>query len=143
MHSAQTVAPQHSVLLRDAHSVVDALKHCGTLSGPEHLRAIEALGHRDSLPDEAAIPAGQTLVCRSAVVQLLALADVLERAAGIFALAIPASELANDQREVDNAAVADTDVTWLGKPYRSHSRWLEYGNLRGIAAIGSRYGAGL
>ena len=114
MHSAQTVAPQHSVLLRDAHSVVDALKHCGTLSGPEHLRAIEALGHRDSLPDEAAIPAGQTLVCRSAVVQLLALADVLERAAGIFALAIPASELANDQREVDNAAVADTDVTWLG-----------------------------
>ena len=46
--------------------------------------------------------------------QLLALADVLERVAGIFALAIPASELANDQREVDNAAVADTDVIWLG-----------------------------
>ena len=114
MHSAQTLSPQYSVLLRDVHSVVDALKHCGALSGPEHLRAIEALGQRHGLPDEAAIPSGQRLVCRSAVVQLLALADVLELAAGIFTLVIPASELDNDQTEVDNAAVADTDVSWLG-----------------------------
>ena len=114
MHSAQTLPPQYSVLLRDAHSVVDALKHCGALSEPEHLQAIEALGQRHGLPDEAAIPSGKRLVCRSAVVRLLALADVLELATATFDLVIPASELDNDQSEVDNAAIADTDVKWLG-----------------------------
>ena len=114
MHPTQTLPAQYSALLRDAHSVLDALKHCGALSGPEHLQAIEALGQRHGLPDQAAIPSGKRLVCRSAVVRLLALADVLELAAATFGLVIPASDLDDDQREVDDAATADADVEWLG-----------------------------
>ena len=114
MHSARTVPQQYSVLPRDAHSVVDALKHCGALSGSEHLHAIGALGQRHGLPAEAPIPSGRKLVCRSAVVKLLSLANVLELVAATFTLAIPASELDDDQCEVDNAAIADTDVKWLG-----------------------------
>ena len=115
MRAAQTCPAQYSELLRDAHSVVDALKHCGALSGLEHLRAIEALGQRHGLPDEAEIPPGKRLICRSAVVRLLARADVLELAAATFDLVIPASELDDDQREVDNAVIANADVDWLGQ----------------------------
>ena len=111
--STQTLPAQYSALLRDAHSVVDALKHCGALSGPEHLQAIEVLGQRHGLPDEAAIPSGKRLVCRSAVVRQLALADVLEQAAATFTLVIPANELDDDQSAVENAAIADADVEWL------------------------------
>ena len=114
MRAAKIFPAQYSELLRDAHSVVDALKHCGALSGPEHLQALEALGQRHGLPDEAEIPSGKRLICRSAVVRLLALADVLELAAATFELVIPASELDNDQRDVDDAATADADVEWLG-----------------------------
>ena len=113
MHPTQTLPAQYATLLRDAHSVVDALKYCGALSAPEHLKAIEALSQRHAPPDEAAIPSGKRLVCRSAVVRLLALADVLELAAATFDLVIPASELDDDQREVDDAATADADVEWL------------------------------
>ena len=98
MRAAKIFPAQYSELLRDAHSVVDALKHCGALSGPEHLQALEALGQRHGLPDEAEIPSGKRLICRSAVVRLLALADVLELAAATFELVIPASELDDDQR---------------------------------------------
>ena len=114
MRAAKIFPAQYSELLRDAHSVVDALKHCGALSGPEHLQALEALGQRHGLPDEAEIPSGKRLICRSAVVRLLALADVLELAAATFELVIPASELDDDQRDVDDAATADADVEWLG-----------------------------
>ena len=114
MRAAKIFPAQYSELLRDAHSVVDALKHCGALSGPEHLQALEALGQRHGLPDEAEIPSGKRLICRSAVVRLLALADVLELAAATFELVIPASELDDDQRDVDDAATADVDVEWLG-----------------------------
>ena len=114
MRAAKIFPAQYSELLRDAHSVVDALKHCGALSGPEHLQALEALGQRHGLPDEAEIPSGKRLLCRSAVVRLLALADVLELAAATFELVIPASELDDDQRDVDDAATADVDVEWLG-----------------------------
>ena len=93
---------------------MDALKYCGALSAPEHLKAIEALSQRHAPPDEAAIPSGKRLVCRSAVVRGLDLAGVLELAAATFDLVIPASELDDDQREVDDAAIADTDVEWLG-----------------------------
>ena len=113
MHPTQTLPAQYATLLRDAHSVVDALKYCGALSAPEHLKAIEALSQRHAPPDEAAIPSGKRLVCRSAVVRLLALADVLELAATTFDLVIPTSELDDDQREVENAAIADADVEWL------------------------------
>ena len=115
MRAAKIFPAQYSELLRDAHSVVDALKHCGALSGPEHLQALEALGQRHGLPHEAAIPSGKRLVCRSAVVRLLALTGVLELAAATFDLVIPASELDNDQREVDDAATADADVEWLDR----------------------------
>ena len=113
MHPTQNLPAHYSALLKDAHSVVDALKHCGALSGQEHLQAIEALGQRHGLPHEAAIPAGKRLVCRSAVVRELELAGVLELAAATFDLGIPASELDDDQREVDNAAIAYADVEWL------------------------------
>ena len=113
--AAQTCPAQYSELLRDAHSVVDALKDCGALSGQEHLQAIEALGQGHGLPHDAPIPSGKRLVCRSAVVRLLGLADVLELAAATFDLVIPASELDEEQREIDNAAIADADVEWLDR----------------------------
>ena len=115
---------------------MDALKYCGALSAPEHLKAIEALGPRHVLPDEAEIPSGKRLICRSAVVRLLALADVLELAAATFELVIPASELDDDQRDVDDAATANADVEWLWPPYQSNSRWFDKGNLRSTATAG-------
>ena len=56
---SQVTIPQ---LLRDAHSVVDALKDCGVLSGTGTSPGpIEALGPKHVLPDEAAIPLGKRL----------------------------------------------------------------------------------
>ena len=115
MRFTQNLPGHYSAILRDAHSVVDALKHCGALSGPEHLCAIEALGQRRVPPDGMAIPSGKRLVCRSAVVRGLDLAGVLELAAATFDLVIPANELDNDQCEVDDAATADADVAWLDR----------------------------
>jgi len=114
MEAAVSLPAHYAVILRDAHSVVDALEHCGALSGPEHLRAREALGERGGLPTEAAIPPGKRLVCRTAVVKLLALAGVLELATATFKLVIPTDELDRDQRDVDNAAIADSDADWVG-----------------------------
>ena len=113
MRFTQNLPAHYSAILRDAHSVVNALKHSRALSGQEHLQAIEALGQRHGLPHEAAISAGKRLVCRSAVVKLLVLADVLELAAATFDLVIPASDLDDYQYGVDDAATANADVKWL------------------------------
>ena len=136
MHPTQTLPGHYSAILRDAHSVVDALKDCGALSGPEHLRAIEALGQRHGLPDEAAIPSGKRLVCRSAVVRGLDLAGVLELAAATFDLVISASDLDDDQREVDDACSRRRRCRMAWPPYRSPSQWFDNGNLRITAAVG-------
>ena len=75
-------------------------------------------------------------MCRSAVVRGLDLAGVLELAAATFDLVISASDLDDDQREVDDAAVADPDVEWLGHLIDSPSQWFDNGNLRITAAVG-------
>lgn len=111
--SAKHVAPRYAELLRDAHSVVDALAAAGTLSISEHRATIERLGLRHGVPTHSAVPVGRRIVCRAAVVELLALSGALDLAAATFKLAIPTHELEADRREVDSLDTGAADAEWI------------------------------
>ena len=112
MRDASSFSAEYASRLRDAHCVVDALHQAGALSSAEHLDAIDALGTRHGIPTDSAIPPGTSLICRSAIAELLALAGVLDVAAATFVLTVPANELKGDQIEIDNATVALSDADW-------------------------------
>ena len=82
------------------------------------------LANADGLPHETAIPSGQRLACRSAVVQLLALAvgppEPGRRVATCSRCCCKRTGYF-DQTEVDNGAVGDADVSCAWKPYRWRS----------------------
>ena len=111
-----TVLPdEYSPLLRDAHSVVDALLHCGALSKREHVAAIEMLGPRSLVPSDPTIVRGTGLVCRSGIALLLAGAGVLDRATNTFDIAIPARELDQESVDVKDAVEGEADAEWVGE----------------------------
>jgi tetratricopeptide (TPR) repeat protein len=99
--------------LRDAHAVVDALLACGTLSAAEHREAIERVGTRHGLPTVAAMPAGAELVCRGDVLELIALAGVLDATVATFKTSVTAADLREAQAEVAFAAAATADADWV------------------------------
>jgi len=114
MREADTVSAPYAKLLRDAHSVVDALAQCGSVSEQERFKAIEELGIRHGIPSEASVPAGTRLICRFDVVEMLALAGVLDVTVATFRLAISSDELDGEQVGGENAAIADADAEWVG-----------------------------
>jgi hypothetical protein len=114
MRDANVVSPRYAKLLRDAHSLVDDLAQCGSLSEQERNKATEELGTRHGIPSEASLPAGTKLSCRFDVVEMLALAGVLDVTVATFRLAISSDELDREQVGVENAAIADADAEWVG-----------------------------
>ena len=131
-----TVLPdEYSLLLRDVHSVVDALFHCGALSQREHGAAIDMLGARSVLPNERSIVEGTGLVCPSAIAVLLAGAGVLDRATNTFKVAIPAWELDQERVEVKNAVEGEADAQWVGEVIERIRNGLESGNYEFLPRV--------
>jgi tetratricopeptide (TPR) repeat protein len=114
MRQCESLPVGFARLLRDAHSVVDALVACGALSRVEGEKAADALGQRDRVPTDDAIAPWKKLLCRGAVVELLALAGVLDQAAATFRLSIPADDLNQDRNESEFVASSEVDAEWVG-----------------------------
>ena len=135
-----TVLPdEYSLLLRDVHSVVDALFHCGALSQREHGAAIDMLGPRSLLPNECTIVEGTGLVCPSAIALLLAGAGVLDRTTNVFEVAIPALELDQERVEVKNAVEGEADAQWVGEVIERIRNGLESGTYEFLPRVQRRH----
>lgn len=113
LEHARDVPTHYSTVLRDAHSVVDALGACGALSAQERDKAIRELGTRGAEPAEAKIDPGTELTCRFDAVELLSLAGVLDVAAATFRIAVQSNEVEREQLHVENAAIGDVDAEWV------------------------------
>jgi hypothetical protein len=114
MREAEAVFPQRAKLLRDAHSIVDALAQCGSLSEQERSTALDELGSRHGFPTETSVPLGTKLMCRFDVVELLALAGVLDVTVATFRLAISSEDIDGEHVKAENAAIGDADADWIG-----------------------------
>ena len=115
MAPAQRVPRRYAALMRDAHSLVDALAQHGVLSSAERSAAEERLGERHGLPVNEHLPLGSGITCRVALLEQLALAGVLDVAAHAFRLEAPVHELEQEHHEVDAALVSEADAAWVGQ----------------------------
>lgn len=103
----------HGERLRDAHAIIDALFAGGALSSVEHQNARERLGLRHGVPLIEQIPPGAELVCRGAVLELIASVGVLDSTAGAFRLLMDKEDAREVQAEVAAALRGSAEADWV------------------------------
>ena len=111
--AATSLPDQYRRLLRDAHSVVDALLHCGALSREEHRVATRSLGPRPTAPIEVTIEQGTELLCGIGVLVLFATAGILDVAADIFEVTLTTEDLETTKIDIRKAGHDASDAQWI------------------------------
>ena len=126
---------QYQRLLRDAHSVLDALLHCGAVSGEEHMLARRSLGARTVAPMEMTIEEGTELLCGVGVLVVLATAGVLEVAAEVFELTLTAGELESTKVDIYRAGQDASDAEWIDELVEHIRAGLETGRYEFLPRV--------
>ncbi len=115
MQQVRSLPAAYSSILRDAHSIVEALVTFGVLTRAEADAAADALGRREAVPAETAIPRGKKILCRGGVIELLAQASVLEQVASAFTLLIPDEDVEQDRRQIESISESEVDAAWVAQ----------------------------
>ena len=136
--AAASVPDRYLGLLRDGHSVVDALLKCAAVTGKQYGVAIGNLGQRPQLPSEEVIQRGAQLVCDVGVLVLLNAAGVLEAAASTFDLAITKEDVEWAKEEIRKAAEDEADARWVGELVEGIREGLEAGRYEFLPRVRDR-----
>lgn len=127
------------VILRDGHSIIDSLLGLGEITEYERQRALEAMGLRHALPTHQRIEIGATILCRTYILEFLADAGLLARAATAFHLIVDKYEFSRSVvAGIESLTGAAGDVAWLTKLISHVSKGLEDGLYRLMPELGNR-----
>jgi hypothetical protein len=135
MQHVGSLPGEYSSILRDAHALVDALVTCGVLARSEGDIAAEALGPREAVPAEWAIPRGKKILARGSVVEMLAQAGILRQAASTFSLLISTEDVDQDRREIEAISASEIDAEWVGQLIERLSQGLTNGRYELLAHV--------
>ena len=125
------LAPEHEVVLRSGHCVVESLHAYGEISEPQRVVALEVLGPEHAEPLDRSIPKGVDMLCASGILERLAAGYVLEHTTRLFAVQVDSDDFEQwVQQPLAGLDAAEEDVTWLTRLINQVNRGIDRGVYR-------------